>query len=345
MILDRYIPEPKRYHGRMTYRVARGSGLRLHLLALGLWQNFGDDTPLARRRAMLRRAVDLSARHFDRVNNYGPPHGSAEINSGRILRGDVNSLPDEIAISTKAGWDMWPVPYGGHRSANHLLASLDGSLQQLGTDDVDIVYSHRLDPRTPLEETMAALDTAVRQGMALYIGISSSDAPRTSAALRILCVLRAPVVLSQPRYSLVDRPAEPELLDVLRDEQLGCVIFSPLAQGLLGGSYSGGVPADSRAECGDALDPAVVTDATVARICGLCEIARRRGQTPTRLALAWTLRDPGITCTLVGVSSLVQLGENVRALEHLDLHDDELAESGTYAVPPGESLSHAPADG
>jgi L-glyceraldehyde 3-phosphate reductase len=322
----------------MPYRRTGRSGLMLPAISLGLWQNFGDDRPLDTSRAILRRAFDLGISHFDLANNYGPPYGTAEQNFGRILREDLRPYRDELVISTKAGYDMWPGPYGDHGSRKYLLASLDQSLQRMGLDYVDVFYSHRFDPDTPLDETLGALHTAVQQGKALYVGISSYSAERTEQAIQILRGLGTPLLIHQPSYSLLNRWIETELLDVLGREGVGCIAFSPLAQGMLTDRYLDGIPDDSRAARDGTLSPAMLSDDNLAHIRALNEIAQRRGQTLAQLALAWTLRDARVTSTLIGASSVNQLEQNVTALERLDFDDDELAEIDRHAVDAGIDL-------
>jgi len=326
-----YVPDPGRYDAA-TFRRCGRSGLDLPPISLGLWQNFGDDRPLATSRAILRRAFDLGVTHFDLANNYGPPYGTAEINFGRILAEDFARHRDELVISTKAGYDMWPGPYGDHGSRKYLLASLDQSLTRMGLDHVDIFYSHRVDPDTPLEETMGALDTAVRSGKARYVGISSYSPRRTEEAVEILSQLGTPLLIHQPSYSLLNRWIEPELLDVLEREGVGCIAFSPLAQGLLTGKYLDGIPEDSRVRRGQALGEELISEENVARARALNEIADRRGQSLAQMAIAWTLRDPRVTSALVGASSVAQLEDSLGALEHPDFDDSELAEIDHYAV-------------
>ncbi|MGZ6378896.1 MAG: L-glyceraldehyde 3-phosphate reductase, partial [Candidatus Limnocylindrales bacterium] len=307
-------------------------------ISLGLWQNFGNERPLAAQRAIIRRAFDRGVTHFDLANNYGPPYGSAEANFGRILQSDLWSYRDELIVSTKAGYDMWPGPYGDGGSRKYLLASLDQSLKRMGLEYVDLFYSHRVDPNTPLEETMGALDAAVRQGKALYVGISSYSARRTRDAVAILRALGTPPIIHQPSYSMLNRWIEPELLDVLAEEGMGAIAFSPLAQGLLTDRYLDGVPADSRAAregsfSRDLLSPANLTNAR-----GLREIARGRGQTLAQLALAWTLRDPRVASALIGASSVAQLDDNLAAAQNLAFTPDELAEIDRFAVEGGVNL-------
>jgi L-glyceraldehyde 3-phosphate reductase len=332
-----YIPAADRYD-RMSYRRCGRSGLLLPAMSLGLWQNFGHESPLERSRAVLRRAFDLGITHFDLANNYGPPYGSAEESFGAILDSDLRPYRDELVISTKAGYDMWPGPYGEWGSRKYLLASLDQSLRRMRLDYVDIFYSHRFDPETPLEETMGALDSAVRQGKALYAGISSYSAGETAEAARILRELGTPLLIHQPSYSMLNRWIEGELLDTLEQEGVGCIVFSPLAQGMLSDKYLHGIPPGSRASQGGSLSPKVITEETVGKLEALNDIAGRRGQKLAQMALAWTLRDPRVTSTLVGVSSVAQLDENVAALERLDFSEDELAEIDRYATDSGINL-------
>ena len=332
-----YVPADDRYD-QMPYRRCGRSGLKLPAISLGLWQNFGDDRPIETQRAILRRAFDLGITHFDLANNYGPPYGSAEINFGRLLAEDLRPWRDELVISTKAGYDMWPGPYGEWGSRKYLLASLDQSLRRMGLDYVDVFYSHRLDPDTPLEETLGALDTAVRQGKALYAGISSYSAQRTEEAVEILRDLGTPLLIHQPSYSLLNRWIEPDLLDVLGREGVGAIVFSPLGQGMLTDRYLDGIPEDSRAARDGSLSKSMLSDENLARVRALNEIAQRRGQTLAQLALAWTLRDPRVTSTLIGASSVKQLEDNVGALARLDFDDDELSEIETYAVDAGINI-------
>src|SRR5438876_8834229 len=318
-----YVAAADRYDS-MLYRRCGRSGLELPAVSLGLWQNFGHERPLETSRAIVRRAFDLGITHFDLANNYGPPYGSAEENFGRLLRQDLAPLRDELVISTKAGYDMWPGPYGDGGSRKYLLASLDQSLGRMGLDYVDIFYSHRFEPETPLEETMGALDTAVRQGKALYVGISSYSARRTKEAAAILRDLGTPLLIHQPSYSMLNRWIEPDLLEVLGDEGVGCIVFSPLAQGMLTDKYLDGVPEGSRASRHGSLSPDLITDQTLAKMRALNDIAARRGQTLAQMAIAWTLRDPRVTSALVGASSVEQLETNVAAVDNLDFTDDEL---------------------
>jgi L-glyceraldehyde 3-phosphate reductase len=326
-----YVAEPERYE-RMPYRRTGRSGLKLPAISLGLWTTFGGDRPLETSRAIVRYAFDHGITHFDLANNYGPPYGSAEETFGRLLASDLAPYRDELVVSTKAGYDMWPGPYGEWGSRKYLLASLDQSLKRLGLEYVDIFYSHRLDPATPLEETMGALDTAVRQGKALYAGISSYPPEETRRAAAILDDLGTRLLIHQPSYSMLNRWIEDGLLDVLGELGVGCIGFSPLAQGLLTDRYATGIPEDSRIARGLYLTTDRLTDQTTAKVAALGEIAGRRGQTLPALALAWTLRDPRITSTLLGASSVEQLAANLRALERLDFADEELAEIDRYAT-------------
>src|SRR3954451_18683856 len=322
----------------MPYRRSGRSGLQLPAISLGLWQNFGGDRPIETARAILRRGFDLGITHFDLANNYGPPYGSAEENFGHIFAKDFRPYRDELIISTKAGYDMWPGPYGDWGSRKYLLSSLDQSLERMGLDYVDIFYSHRFDPDTPLEETMGALDTAVRQGKALYAGISSYSAQRTAQAAQILGDLGTPLLIHQPSYSLLNRWIEPELLDVLADEGIGCIVFSPLAQGMLTTKSLDGVPEDSRAAQGGSLSRDLLTEENLTHVRALNDMARERGQSLAQMALAWTLRDPRVTSTLIGASSVSQLEENVGALEQLTFSDDELEAIDRHAVDAGINL-------
>jgi L-glyceraldehyde 3-phosphate reductase len=326
-----YVPADDRYE-RLPYRRSGRSGLKLPAISLGLWQNFGYDRPLDTSRAIVRRAFDLGITHFDLANNYGPPFGSAEENFGRLLQQDLSPYRDELVVSSKAGYDMWPGPYGEWGSRKYLLASLDQSLGRMGLEYVDIFYSHRFDPETPLEETMGALDTAVRQGKALYVGISSYSAVKTREAYAILRELGTPLVIHQPSYSMLNRWIEPDLLDTLGELGIGCIVFSPLAQGMLTDKYLDGIPDDSRASRHGSLSPDLIDDQALAKIRALNEIAARRGQSLAQLALAWTLRDPRVTSALVGASSVEQLEANVAALDKLGFSEEELAEIDRYAT-------------
>jgi L-glyceraldehyde 3-phosphate reductase len=326
-----YVPADNRYE-QMRYRRSGASGLHLPAISLGLWQNFGGDAPLERSRAVVRRAFDLGITHFDLANNYGPPYGSAEETFGRLLRDDLRPYRDELVISTKAGYDMWPGPYGEWGSRKYLLASLDQSLARMGLDYVDIFYSHRYDPETPLEETLGALDTAVRQGKALYAGVSSYSAQKTREAHEILRNLGTPLLIHQPSYSMLNRWIEGELLAELGDLGIGCIVFSPLAQGLLTDRYVHGVPDGSRASRPGSLSPDQLNDSTLAKVRALNDLAARRGQSLAQLALAWVLRDARVTSALVGASSVEQLEANVQALEGRSFEPDELEEIDRYAT-------------
>jgi L-glyceraldehyde 3-phosphate reductase len=322
----------------MTYRRCGSSGIKLPAISLGLWHNFGDDRPLDTQRAILRRAFDLGITHFDLANNYGPPYGSAEANFGSVLATDFKPYRDELFVSTKAGYDMWPGPYGEFGSRKYLLASLDQSLSRLGLDYVDVFYSHRFDPDTPLEETMGALDTAVRSGRALYAGISSYSPERTLEAATILRRLGTPLFIHQPSYSMLNRWIEGGLLDTLGEVGAGCIAFSPLAQGMLTSKYLDGVPAESRMARDTSLSPDLLTAQNLTHIRALNALAGQRGQTLAQLALAWALRDERMTSVIVGASSVAQLEDNVTALERLDFADDELAEIDRHAVEGGIDL-------
>jgi L-glyceraldehyde 3-phosphate reductase len=319
-------------YDQMQYRRTGRSGLQLPAISLGLWHNFGGDTPLERSRAIVRRAFDLGVTHFDLANNYGPPYGSAEETFGTIMREDLRPYRDELVISTKAGYDMWPGPYGEWGSRKYLLSSLDQSLQRMRLDYVDIFYSHRFDPETPLEETLGALDTAVRQGKALYVGISSYSPERTREAAAMLGALGTRLLIHQPSYSLLNRWIEDGLLDVLGELGIGCIGFSPLAQGVLTDKYLEGIPEDSRAARNTSLSPSKLTDQMMAKVRALNDLAATRGQSLAQLALAWTLRDPRMTSTLIGASSVAQLEDSLHALDNLDFTDEELAEIERYAT-------------
>jgi len=333
-----YVPAEGRYDS-MVYRRSGRSGLDLPAISLGLWHNFGDTRPWETQRDICRRAFDLGITHFDLANNYGPPYGSAEANFGRILATDFAGYRDELVISTKAGYDMWPGPYGDRGSRKYLLASLDQSLGRMGLDYVDIFYSHRFDPDTPLEETLGALDSAVRAGKALYVGISSYSSAKTAEAAAILRSLGTPLLIHQPSYSMFNRwTEEQDLLGALEREGAGCIAFSPLAQGLLTDRYLDGVPEDSRVATGGALDAGMLTEENLRRVRALNEIAQRRGQSLSQLALAWALRDPRMTSVLVGVSSVAQLAKNVAALGNLDFTAEELAEIDGCASEGGINL-------
>jgi L-glyceraldehyde 3-phosphate reductase len=333
-----WVADDERYDGRMPYRRCGRSGIQLPAISFGLWNNFGDDKPLEVQRAMLRRAFDRGVTHFDLANNYGPPPGSAELNFGRIFREDFRPYRNELVLSTKAGYDMWPGPYGEWGSRKYLLSSLDDSLSRMGVDYVDIFYSHRYDPETPLEETMGALDTAVRSGKALYAGISSYSPEKTLEALEILRSLGTPLLIHQPSYSLFNRWIEEGLLDVLEREGVGCIAFSPLAQGLLTDRYLDGVPADSRAAKGVFMDESMLTSDRLDRVRALNSIATARGQTLAQMAIAWVLRDPRVTSALVGASSVAQLDDTLGALERLDFSDDELTAIAEHAEDVGINI-------
>jgi L-glyceraldehyde 3-phosphate reductase len=326
-----YLPASDRYEN-MTYRRSGRSGLQLPAISLGLWQNFGDERALEQSREIVLRAFDLGVTHFDLANNYGPPYGTAEKNFGLIMRDDLRPFRDELVVSTKAGYDMWPGPYGEWGSRKYLLASLDQSLQRMGLDYVDIFYSHRFDPETPLEETMGALASAVQQGKALYVGVSSYSAANTRRAFEILQALGVALLIHQPSYSMLNRWIEPELLDTLGELGVGCIGFSPLAQGMLTDKYLNGIPEGSRASRDGTLSPNLLTDDALAKIRALNEIAERRGQSLAQMALAWTLRDPRVTSALPGASSIAQLEANVAALENLHFSPDELTEIDEYAT-------------
>jgi L-glyceraldehyde 3-phosphate reductase len=347
-----YVAALDRYDDKMPYRRCGRSGLKLPEISLGLWQNFGDDRPLTTQRAIIRRAFDLGITHFDLANNYGgigpaetlgqgnygSPYGSAEINFGRIMREDLRPYRDELIISTKAGYDMWPGPYGDHGSRKYLLASLDQSLRRMGLEYVDIFYSHRFDPDTPLEETMGALDTAVRSGKALYAGISSYSAERTLDAISLLRRMGTPLLIHQPSYSMLNRWIEGGLLDVLGREGVGCIAFSPLAQGVLTGKYLGGVPAGSRAALNESLSSDQISERTLVHVRALADIAASRGQSLAQLALAWALRDQRVTSVLIGASSVAQLEENLAAAGNTSFTDDELAAIDRDAVDAGINI-------
>ena len=333
-----YVAADNRYES-LRYRRCGRSGLLLPPLSLGLWHNFGGERPFETQRAIVRRAFDLGITHFDLANNYGPPYGSAEENFGRLLSTDLGPYRDELVISTKAGYDMWPGPYGDHGSRKYLLASLDQSLGRMGLDYVDIFYSHRFDPDTPLEETMGALDAAVRAGKALYVGISSYNSHRTREAAEILRQLGTPLLIHQPSYSMLNRWIEHDhLLDTLEELGVGCIAFSPLAQGLLTNRYLNGVPADSRVATGGAMSADMLTEERLSRVRALNEVAARRGQTLAELALVWALRDPRMTSLVIGASSVAQLEDNVAALTNTELTDAELAEIDRYATESGIDL-------
>jgi L-glyceraldehyde 3-phosphate reductase len=322
----------------MQYRRCGRSGLKLPALSLGLWHNFGNDRPPDLGRDLVLRAFDLGVTHFDLANNYGPPYGSAESNFGRILERDLRPYRDEMIISSKAGYDMWPGPYGEWGSRKYLLASLDQSLDRMGLDYVDIFYSHRFDPDTPLEETMGALDSAVRQGKALYAGISSYSGERTAEAAAILRELGTPLLIHQPSYSLLNRWVEEDLLDVLEQEGVGCIAFSPLAQGMLTTKYLDGVPEDSRAAEGRFLTGDMITEERLSHVRALNDMAAARGQELSQMAIAWVLRDPRVTSALIGASSVEQLEQNIASLGNLDFSDEELEAIDRHAVEAGINL-------
>jgi L-glyceraldehyde 3-phosphate reductase len=337
-----YHPAGDRYRS-MTYRRCGRSGLLLPAVSLGLWQNFGDDRPMDTQRSIVRRAFDLGITHFDLANNYGPPYGSAEINFARILHDDFRDHRDELVVSTKAGWDMWPGPYGDLGSRKYLIASLDQSLRRLGLDYVDIYYHHHFDPQTPLEESLGALHTAVTSGKALYVGISSYSDKRTAEAVSILRQLGTPLLIHQPSYSMFNRWIEDGLLNVLDTEGVGCIAFSVLAQGLLSDRYLNDIPADSRASRDGSLTRGMLNDENLARVRALNEIALGRGQSLAQMAIAWALRDHRVTSVLIGASSVAQLEQNVTALDKLDFTADELATLDRYAVDAGIDLWRTPA--
>ena len=333
-----YSADPRRYDGRMPYRRCGRSGLDLPAISLGLWQNFGGADDFETGRAMLRRAFDLGVTHFDLANNYGPPYGSAEENFGRWLDQDFRPYRDELIISTKAGYDMWDGPYGIGGSRKYLIASLDQSLKRMGLDYVDIFYSHRVDPSTPLEETMGALAQIHRQGKALYVGISSYSPELTRKAEAILKSEGVPLLIHQPSYSMLNRWVERGLLDTLEDLGVGCIAFSPLAQGLLTRKYLGGVPQDARAAKAGSLTPDMVTQENVLRIQALNAIAESRGQTLAQMAIAWVLRDPRVTSALIGARTVAQLEDSLGALKRLDFSADELARIDEHAQDGGIDL-------
>jgi L-glyceraldehyde 3-phosphate reductase len=344
-----YLADPTRYDprpdGTATFRRAGRSGLHLPAISLGLWHNFGDDRPLESQRAILRRAFDRGITHFDLANNYGPPYGSAEANFGTIFAQDFRPYRDELILSTKAGYDMWPGPYGqGGGSRKYLLASLDQSLARMGVDYVDIFYSHRFDPDTPLEETMGALDSAVRAGKALYAGISSYSGERTREAVAILRELGTPLLIHQPSYSMLNRWIEEDLLDVLGETGVGCIAFSPLAQGMLTDKYLDGIPDDSRAAQGKSLAPDLLTEQSLRHVRALHEMAAGRGQSLAQMALAWALRDGRVTSVLIGASSVAQLDDSLGALDTLAFDDEELGRIDEHAVEGGINLWAASAE-
>jgi L-glyceraldehyde 3-phosphate reductase len=332
-----WIPAPERYDA-MPYRRVGRSGLDLPAISLGLWQNFGEERPLAVQRAIVRLAFDRGITHFDLANNYGPPYGAAEESFGRIFASDLRPYRDELVISTKAGWDMWSGPYGNGGSRKYLLASLDQSLKRMGLDHVDIFYSHRVDPSTPMQETLGALDTAVRSGKALYAGISSYSAERTRAAAGILADLGTPLLIHQPSYSMLNRWIEDGLLDVLGETGVGAIAFTPLAQGLLTDRYLDGVQAGSRITAKGSFRPDFLSDENLAKVRALNEIAKGRGQSLAQMAIAWILRDPRVTSALVGASSVEQLTDTLGALDRLDFSPDELAAIDVHATESGVNL-------
>ena len=331
-----YTADPDRYDGRMPYRRCGRSGLDLPAITLGLWQNFGGEDVFETGRAMLRRAFDRGVTHFDLANNYGPPYGSAEENFGKVMATDFASHRDELIISTKAGWDMWPGPYGDiGGSKKYLIASCDQSLKRMGLDYVDIFYSHRVDPKTPLEETMGALAQIHAQGKALYVGISSYSPELTKKAAAILAEYKVPLLIHQPSYSMINRWIEDELLDTLDDLGTGCIAFSALAQGMLTDKYLGGVPEDSRAAKEGSLGRDMLSDDNIERLRALNDIAKSRGQTLAQMAIAWVLRDPRVTSALIGARTVEQLDDSLDAVKNLDFTTDELAQIDTHATEGG----------
>jgi L-glyceraldehyde 3-phosphate reductase len=336
-----YLPAQDRY-GSMAFRRCGRSGLLLPAVSLGLWQNFGDDRPIDVQRAILRRAFDFGITHFDLANNYGPPYGSAETNFARILHDDFQNHRDELVVSTKAGWDMWPGPYGDLGSRKYLIASLDQSLQRLGLDYVDIFYHHHFDPQTPLEESLGALHTAITSGKALYVGISSYSDKRTAEAVAILRQLGTPLLIHQPSYSMFNRWIEDRLLNVLDAEGVGCIAFSVLAQGLLTDRYLNGIPPGSRASLDGSLSRRMLSEENLARIRALNDIAQGRNQSLAQMAIAWALRDARVTSVLIGASSVDQLEQNVAALDQLEFTGDELATIDRYAVDGNVDLWRTP---
>lgn len=341
-ILDPYRADTNRYDGRMPYRRVGTSGLVLPEVSLGLWHNFGDDVPFARQRDILRRAFDLGVTHFDLANNYGPPYGAAEENFGRHLRTDFAPYREQLVISSKAGWDFWPGPYGDLGSRKYLIDSLDASLARMGLDHVDIFYHHRADPNTPLEETMGALDFAVRSGRARYVGVSSYSPQRTAKAVEILKALGTPMLIHQPSYSMLNRWVEEGLLDTLDETGVGCIAFSPLAQGMLTDKYLGGIPEDSRAAQGKSLSPSLLTEDNLRHIRGLADIAESRSQTLAQLAIAWVLRRQTVTSALIGASSVTQLEDSVAAVKNTTFTADELAAIDEHATEGGLNLWAGP---
>ncbi|WP_392542440.1 L-glyceraldehyde 3-phosphate reductase [Oryzobacter telluris] len=336
---DEYKAAPGRYRAGMPYRRVGRSGLDLPAVSLGLWHNFGDDVPLERQQATLRRAFDRGVTHFDLANNYGPPYGAAERNFGTIFARDFRPYRDELIISSKAGYDMWPGPYGqGGGSRKYVIASAEQSLKRMGLDYVDIFYSHRFDESTPLEETMGALDSLVRSGKALYAGISSYSGERTREAVAILRDLGTPLLIHQPSYSMLNRWIEEDLLDALGDTGTGCIAFSPLAQGMLTNKYLKGVPADSRAAQGKSLDPNLLTPESLKHVRALDRMAKARGQSLAQMALAWALRDSRVTSVLIGASSVAQLDDSLDAVKNLTFSTEELAKIDKHAVEAGINL-------
>ena len=335
MILPPFLPDADRYDGRMPYRRCGRSGLDLPAISLGLWQNFGGADVFETGRAILRRAFDAGVTHFDLANNYGPPYGSAEETFGRVMAADFRPFRHELIVSTKAGYDMWPGPYGNGGSRKYLLASLDQSLARMGVDHVDIFYSHRVDPTTPLEETMGALVTAHRQGKALYVGISSYSPELTREAAAILAAEKVPLLIHQPSYSMLNRWIEGGLLDTLEEVGAGCIAFSPLAQGMLTSKYLGGIPDDARAAKSGSFSPELLTDQNIRHIRALHDIAAARGQTLAQMAIAWVLRDPRVTSALIGARTLDQLADSLGALHRLDFSDEELATIDRHATEGG----------
>ncbi len=336
--VDDYQAVRSRYDS-LPYRRTGASGLDLPAVSLGLWHNFGDDVTLDSQRATLRRAFDLGVTHFDLANNYGPPYGSAERNFGTIFAQDFRRYRDELVLSTKAGYDMWPGPYGsGGGSRKYLLSSLDQSLTRMGVDYVDIFYSHRFDDTTPLEETMGALDSAVRQGKALYVGISSYSGERTQQAVDILRQMGTPLLIHQPSYSMLNRWVEEDLLDVLGVNGVGCIAFSPLAQGMLTDKYLKGIPAGSRAAQGKSLDPKLLSEQALKHVRSLNRLAKARGQSLAQMALAWLLRDERVTSVLIGASSVAQLEDSLAATKNLGFTSAELTKIDRYAVDAGINL-------
>ncbi|HLH57971.1 MAG TPA: L-glyceraldehyde 3-phosphate reductase [Streptosporangiaceae bacterium] len=332
-----YIAAEDRYE-KTSYRRSGRSGVKLPVVSLGLWQNFGDDRPIDTQRAILRRAFDLGVTHFDLANNYGPPYGSAEINFGRLMKEDFRPYRDELIISTKAGYDMWPGPYGEWGSRKYMLASLDQSLARMGLEYVDVFYSHRADPETPIEETMGALHTAVVSGRALYAGISSYSAERTAEAAAIMRDLGTPLLIHQPSYSMLNRWIEGGLLDVLEREGIGCIAFSPLAQGVLTGKYLGGVPEGSRASRNGSLSADQISEQTLGHVRALEQVARNRGQSLAQLAISWVLRDQRVTSALIGASSVRQLEENLAAAGNTEFGPEEIGEIDRHAVESGINI-------